>query len=286
MEKREHIQQEIVTGESSAELVVINSDKSMPFDTLPQPVIPTFAGIPADATIFVPRGIAVIRSSNGIHYALANSIMFCWDAGQGSSIIETIDKEKLSVNFFKNIVFVCEEGSPTRVFHITDIEGDKYESEFKYFKSIRFIELPTLEQGKISTRQSFTIVFNWNQHSNIKLDYVLVEKYNDSPVIVPSIGFGFDYLSSGFMGIARRDSLRTPQFKDGLTIPSKKIRSFDITSKKLLGGYQWGISMDIVKRNGEKIPAYTSGDIQVSMLTANGMEYPNLQNIKRIVYLD
>lgn len=114
----------------------------------------------------------------------------------------------------------------------------------------------------------------------------MIEKDNGIPVVVPSIDFGFDYID---LSTSRpsRNTHRIPIFNDGLPMPSKKIRSFDIMEKKSLGGwYQWEISMDIVKKNGEKITACTSGNIQVFMLTANGIEHIHLQQLKRILYLD
>jgi hypothetical protein len=134
-------------------------------------------------------------------------------------------------------------------------------------------------------KQSFTMAFDWNRHANVDLGYVLVEKDSGIPVVVPGIGFGFDYLNISMYGPSR-NTQRTLTFNDGLTIPSQKIHSLDITDKKALSGYHWGISIDVVKKNGEKISTGTSGNIQTVMLTSNGMEYIHLQQLKRIVYPD
>jgi nitrogen fixation protein len=198
------------------------------------------------------------------------------------SYIETTDNEKLPVTYFEIAAYIIDKDSTEGIMHITDEDGDEYDIVFKSYYRVHFIELPTLEQKQIDMKQSFTIKFNWRQHANVDMDYVLVEKEKGISVVIPSICFGFDYLS----GMGGRNTARVPNFENGLTLPSKKIYSFEITDKKSLGGwYQWGISIDIVKKNGEKIPAYTSGNIQVVMLTANGAEYLHLQYIKRIVYL-
>jgi hypothetical protein len=271
--------------EKPEEINVTDSDKYISFETLPQPVYPTISDVPSDALVYTPKGIAIIKTSSGeIHYAIANSIMF-YRGNMKESYIETTDKEKLPVGYFETVAYTIEKDSQEGKIHITDTDGDDYESGiFRGYHAVHYIELPTLEQKKVEMKQSFTIAFDWDRHANVDLKYALIEKDNDTPLVVPGICFGFDYISIG-MGVSR-NTQRIPIFKDGLTMPSNKIRSFDITEKKSLSGYDWGISMDIVKKNGEKITAYTSGNIHVFMLTANGIEYIHLQKLKRIVYLD
>ena len=271
--------------EDSNKIVISDSDQAISFETSDQPVISTFSGVPADATIFVPKGIVTIKMADEtVYHALANSVMF-YRGNMKESYIETTGNEKLPVTYFDTAVYSIEEDSTEGTMHVIDEDGDEYESiALNSYYSLHFIELSTLEHQKLELRQPFTLKFDWTKHPIINLNYVLVEKDKGMPVVVPSIGFGFDYLSGG-LGGGRGNTMPIPNF-EGLTVPSKKISSLEIKSKESLEGwYQWGFSIDVVKKNGEIISAYTSGNIHVFMLTANGVEYLHLQELKRIVYL-
>ena len=248
------------------------------------------AEIPADADIFVPNGVVTIKMEDGtIKKGVANSITFT-NQLQSWLYVESIHTI-VPITDMQSIIsddLMVREGETK----ITTIHGDMYDVKFEHYDNMCFISAEA--PFKVETIQCIefqSIVFNWGVTSETDLKYMMIERKYGKVCVAPVFSQIYRYHGFKLIGVIRQSWNRGPDyafyhnlsFSDEIAVSIDEVFSYEIESLK----DGWYL-VNIIKKNGEIIPAKTYADISIEMifLTNAGIVCEKLDNIRRITFLN
>jgi hypothetical protein len=247
--------------------------------------------VPEKTAKYEPKGIVTVLMQDGTTVkGIANSLVFSQSRGDYmKSYVDLNNQDKLPLSYLKTVMLEVEKDEDNKgvKLNIADVEGDTYSVRYSSYQTVSFIPMDGKqdEPNWIYLDKIKSLSFDWQQKPARALDYVLVEKTDDTALLVPREGLLFE---NGFVanyGGYHNNKHTHLKFDGNFGLPLNKIKGYEFVGSASASYYSTKYEVKILKKNGESETAQATGMITIWVMTSNGIAEIGLGSIKRIIFM-
>jgi hypothetical protein len=253
--------------------------------------------LPEGTLKYEPQGIVTLQMEDGSSIrGIANSLRFSQSRGEFmTSYVKLKEDDKLPVSYLKTVKLEArKDGEHEYVHvHISDTEGDTYNTTYSNFHTVSFISADDNVRIKEKTNDLDFIYlskiksmnFNWEQKSSRKLNYAFIEYHDDQPaLLVPREALLFEIGHVTNIGLYIDNKYAHLHFDENYGLPLNKIIGYEILTGEKANYHDIRYEVKILKKNGESDKAYVTGMVKILALLNTGVTEIGLGEIKRIIF--